>query len=1061
MGNKILSNDIYKFYLSFQESNTMSESTKNDLDYLDSINITYHSIRNDLYRNDNNEIKKKPLSSTIPPYKDAHLETCRNDNLNGTIIFLGEVYNLIGIDIDNKGDTLEIYEEFFIENQLESTLTIKTVNDGFHYYYRLDDNQRDILKKIGFNSKNDAILGKKIDIKYTNQVFFGPSHFNFEGDTLKYEIIDYTEPALLPHILFTELLKNYQCSKCKNTITESDLKKTSTKTNILCTKCRDSNKTNAKKKSKTSIPDFDSNGEDKPDNNSSNRNNVSLICRYLDCLKDERFDKYESWFIIGAIIHNECNDFDVFCKYSAKSPKYDKAECVKKWSEYGKSGVDKVTKATLIKMAFEDNPKMCIDAKKYDIDSLVYKVLTNGHNDDLLAIIFYLDKQESLLFNEQEDPLGWYVLNEYNYWQKQITIYSITALITKSLTNILSSSMRYYRVKLASDDKMMKLMNTNYSRSIQYCSMMKSKKNIEESLREYYKVYNFSDLKDNINDNIFAFKNGVYDLVSNEFRLAKPSEYVTNYTNYDYKEEKDVSKDIMDKIKTMLKEIHEPNKKKTNEDYGPTTKYMLFTIAQCLSGKQYLEKFYVWTGRGRNGKGLECELIKGTFDSSCYFYNLDVGYLQNTTRRDANAPDEIICNMRNSRISFSTEPEGNVEMNTEKLLRISGLDTVNGRRLREHLNKNGFIPKNKIFIQTNFELSFSGTSSPSSLKSLTERLEVLEHQYSFVDDPTEDYEKKIDVKLKNEIKSNAEYKIAFFHILLRFYKKYARNGFTIEMPNSVKKTSTEYLVSSNPFQSFYESHVKKLTSEEIKERKKNKEKCYVRTVDLYRDYSKYCKSKELTPESSRQFMSQMKSKGHKPFKTSIMVYNNIIYIDAIVDNFVELEEEDEEDENEEEDEELEPKHPPSISRSNNNVTSVRTTKKTSYSKEPPKDEEEEEKSEQKHPPPMSRLPKQVKSNNNVTPVRTTTKTSHSKEIPKTTPKVLPKVTPKTIPKKKAIIKIESDSEYDQDSSEESSSHDDSKNDNDDNDDTESDSNPSVTTPVSRFISNKTFSIYDE
>jgi hypothetical protein len=79
-----------------------------DLEYMKKINITYHSINIECRKDDDdkwlhqedNEDRLKKFPKNMPSYANKKLDTYFNENYNGTMISMGECYNLIGIDID-------------------------------------------------------------------------------------------------------------------------------------------------------------------------------------------------------------------------------------------------------------------------------------------------------------------------------------------------------------------------------------------------------------------------------------------------------------------------------------------------------------------------------------------------------------------------------------------------------------------------------------------------------------------------------------------------------------------------------------------------------------------------------------------------------------------------------------------------------------------------------------------------------------------------------------------------------------------------------------------------
>src|SRR5437899_1088708 len=51
---------------------------------------------------------------------------------------------------------------------------------------------------------------RNIDVKYSNQFFFGPSYLIHDGHIKKYEIETDSEPVILPYYLYDEILKTHE-----------------------------------------------------------------------------------------------------------------------------------------------------------------------------------------------------------------------------------------------------------------------------------------------------------------------------------------------------------------------------------------------------------------------------------------------------------------------------------------------------------------------------------------------------------------------------------------------------------------------------------------------------------------------------------------------------------------------------------------------------------------------------------------------------------------------------------------------------------------------------------
>jgi hypothetical protein len=196
---------------------TRSEKFREDINTLNELGIVYFSCTLQGDVNDDGSFRFDPdypdrlKKKFIPPkglkYRGIKIKTMYNPDYNATAIVLGKRYNLIGIDVDTKENTLKKYLKILKDNDVDDTFTVKTCNSGFHYYYYLDDCQQEILEFLDFKSKNNALFGLHIDVKYTDQIFFGPSTW-VSDKPYQYYIYKDCEPIQIPDFLFDELINN-------------------------------------------------------------------------------------------------------------------------------------------------------------------------------------------------------------------------------------------------------------------------------------------------------------------------------------------------------------------------------------------------------------------------------------------------------------------------------------------------------------------------------------------------------------------------------------------------------------------------------------------------------------------------------------------------------------------------------------------------------------------------------------------------------------------------------------------------------------------------------------
>ena len=193
---------------------------------------------------------------------------------------------------------------------------------------------------------------------------------------------------------------------------------------------------------------------------------------------------------------------------------------------------------------------------------------------------------------------------------------------------------------------------------------------------------------------------------------------------------------------------------------------------------------------------------------------------------------------------MTTEPDSQINLKTNKLRQWSGKDPIQCRAL--YGKSFNYVPKFKLFIQSNYEISFEGAKG----KHLTERLEVLEFPYCFVKNPIQENEKPIDGEIKNKLK-DPKYKIAFFYLLLKYYNKLQEIN-TIELPTEIREQTDLYLIDNDPFGPFYDDIIEKVSNSTI----------YVKSSDLFNAFKKYYQGNPKM--NTKEFKAALIDKGLKP-----------------------------------------------------------------------------------------------------------------------------------------------------------------------------------------------------
>jgi putative DNA primase/helicase len=703
------------------------------------------------------------------------MKTKFDDSMNSTVIFLGEKYNLIGVDVDDKEDTLDFFQNLASENNfiLNDTLTVKTLNDGgMHYYFRLSKEQ---MKKLNpnnecctnINNKNNdtfftastgmcfstAEQKRYIDIKYNNQVFFGPSYFNINDSVKTYHIQNDTPPTLLPKFLFDEIYKVY----LNNTKQVKPIKNTK-KTNKI------ENKTNE-------IPNITQNSKNKIDT-------INRLRLYLNCLKNDRFDDREDWLRIGAIIFNETNNIDLFIEYSKKSPKYEYDGCITLWNSFKENRDKKVTIKKLIELAEEDTTNdrtklynVVINDKKTIIDTLFEYV-----SDVYIAFLFYNTNKNDFIYDKINK--SWYAINNYGIYIKDKDGDLLKKKMNICLTQIIKKEYLDKINNISEDSsEYKKKMNTKYYELLKYCGFTKNKNNILTELKSLYSVDKIFEKMNKEEIYLVGFTNGVLDLKTNKFRNAEPHEFISVTTGYEYKEP---DKEKMITAKNILFSIFENNDKLC---------YVLKILATGFIGVNRDELIHFFIGTGGNAKSLIRDIASLVFGE--YYDTMDIAYLSQTKHGvSPNAPNPIMARKKDCRIVFSTEPDKSTKYRVSTLKSLSGNDPIQCRFLNCELFE--YTPKFGLFILSNIEPSFIDEFG----ESIARRIRLISFPFEFKDSLNDiilPHHRLKNNKLKEEL---PKYKVEFMHILLEHYYLYIKEG--LVMPYEFKNITDEFIKNNLP-----------------------------------------------------------------------------------------------------------------------------------------------------------------------------------------------------------------------------------------------------------------------
>jgi phage/plasmid-associated DNA primase len=801
---------------------------------LDALGIQHISVDMDAGFKDGKFTK---TVSGFGKYADIKRETNFNENKNATVLFMGNNYdNIILVDVDNVGDTVDTFLKFYEEQQIpECGLVETTINGGLHLYYKLDEEQHQQIK--GFKSADKQMfpdflpLDKKgktgIDIKYTNQLSYGPAYVEAEEQVSKTgppiihksktEIIVSEGLFFLPDIIFNEIKRIYENKDIKKKPAE---KKTSKKQEPV--EEEEEAEPEEMRKSREAI--------DKELETEDMQKADEKLGDYLNLLKPERFDHRGDWLRIGAIIKNEGGSFNLFDKYSKQSDKYETVSTRKLWDSLIPKKDKQARMGSLKYMAKQDAPPETYKVVTLPFLSDIEKIWELDYTDEGIAKIFYSKYKDLFMYDPDKNKHGeWYAINEVGIWNVSNQYIKIDKKIAE-LSNFLDIELN----KLLKDDeefgecspKCLKLLRTKLNNIIKKLNSTSSIKNIHEALKKYYAS---SPAFDKI-PHLIGFNNGVYDASNFIFRKATPEEMVQATTGYDYKyiDETDA---LYKKIFNICESIH-----------GDNLGYMLTCASLGLGGINTHEIIIFNIGKGSNGKSLYADILAGAFGNLSY-KNVPSSYFEEEKNPTKSKADPMMLKFNNKRYIGSGEGKKKAILDSALLKSLSGNDIQEARNLYDSKIYE-IVIMSIIMLYSNFLCQLDGDDD-----GICRRVRVVYYMFQFVDNPTTKTEKQIDRTIKNTINTD-EFKNATFNILARYYNKYVNNKKVLVTPEKIKIDTDNYLNDLAPLRNYLNNNLI-LTTEQLK----NKDMLNIN--DLYNTY----KAGTDTPMDKIQFKNELIKKG--------------------------------------------------------------------------------------------------------------------------------------------------------------------------------------------------------
>ena len=752
--------------------------------------IKFNFAKIDLTKNDKGELKKKcvglpPQWQTITKSKKEKEGMCRGVLLNKDV-------GLMAIDFDDKEDYKRYYDKFdWIRNQ-----PTEETKNGFHLYCQFDDR----LTAKNYKNLNGEILNNGFAI-------CSPTTYRYKDNEYKYEWINESKTNKLnsiPQEIIDFIKKDGEGFWRKKGEPTKKLK-------ILQTK--------------ETLDDYAD--PNLPSKKGEINEELYKVIKLIIYKNAEEEYHYNDWFNILCALYNCGNQIDkleqfkeLAHKFSSASQKYNKKTTDFKFMEGSKFCK---TEGTIRHYAREANEKayskiirdtIRLEGKAIfeEIDLRDYFLGIRGGD----VLTFRVNPKEFFIWKEDESK--W---RKDNGDQLKDEIVEVINKLHNDNLNEFSNQLKKATATYTALSKQEPLDETavgkaegelNKAKAL-HKQMYKTKATFGKNKANNifglvaYKLATRAE-ETNLFDNrpeIFAFKNKCYNLETRQWFKAQKTDYILANCDRDYIEP---TPEADEYIETLFKQIFVDEEKR---------KCCLSILHTGLSGYRQ-EKFIVYNGEGRNGKGVINEFMKYLMGNK-YFYRPPISSITKQKEGDSN---QGLRGMHKMRYMVYSEPEEKsskgdnaTNLKTNLIKEITGNESINARGIYEkdtETKMNG-----TIVIECNKKPSLKGEKDHA----IKERIVILEFESSFQDmnDPAgkakvdkdliafEETGKKIynfagDPKIKNEDNLKKYYCAFFKHIITK------NKNLQLYLPPCTRMAAMEWLQSEDEFsewfQEFYE-----------------------------------------------------------------------------------------------------------------------------------------------------------------------------------------------------------------------------------------------------------------
>ena len=267
---------------------------------------------------------------------------------------------------------------------------------------------------------------------------------------------------------------------------------------------------------------------------------------------------------------------------------------------------------------------------------------------------------------------------------------------------------------------------------------------------------------------LLAFKNGVIDLISGDFRDGEPEEYLLKASPHEWK---GYSSLCINWLKCLLI-VFQKNKE--------LIRFLQHLVGLCLVGKVVEHKIIIFYGQGRNGKSVIVEILLHCLGELAA--PVQSSMLLDQGIKNSSGPTPDIMSLKGRRVVIASETDEGRRMSASKVKLFVGGDSLVGRNPHDKY-ETSFQPTHSLFLLTNHLPHASSYDF-----ALWERIILIPFELSFVNRECQaENERPADPNLLDKLKSETPGILAW---MVKGCLMYQQEG--LNMPVTVKQATGQY-----------------------------------------------------------------------------------------------------------------------------------------------------------------------------------------------------------------------------------------------------------------------------